>query len=236
MGFLVQTSFAPFDHLTNMRKSRKIIPTSRYQETKGATMTTQPRAEATHSRLLEVAAGGFAEQGYDGTSVAEICRRADVSKGAFYHHFATKQDLFLELLDRWLTELDKELGAAHTERTPVPQALLDMTETLRRVFHVAEDQLPIFVEFWAQAAHDPAVWEATITPYRRYRAFFAQMVESGITEDTLRPIDPDTAARVIVSLAVGLVLQGLLDAEGADWGRVAREGMQMLLEGIEKKE
>jgi len=62
------------------------------------------------------------------------------------------------------------------------------------------------------------------------------MIESGIARGSLRPVDPDTTARVIVSLAVGLVLQGLLDTEGADWGQVAKEGMRMLLEGIEKKE
>jgi AcrR family transcriptional regulator len=100
---------------------------------------------------------------------------------------------------------------------------------------VTEDQLPIFLEFWAQATHDPAVWEATMTPYRRYRAFFAQMVTSGVNQGTLRPVDPDTTARVIVSLAVGLVLQGLLDTEGADWGHVAKQGMRMLLQGIEKE-
>jgi AcrR family transcriptional regulator len=199
-------------------------------------MTTQRRGEVTHTRILEAAVAGFADQGYDGTSVAEICRRADVSKGAFYHHFASKQDLFLELLHRWLAELDTELKEFHAGHKPVPEELLDMTEMIRQVFHVAGDQLPIFLDFWAQAAHDPAMWEETITPYRNYRAFFAQMVESGITESTLRPVDPDTAARVIVSLAIGLVLQGLLDAEGADWGRVAKEGMRMLLEGIEKKE
>ena len=198
-------------------------------------MVTQRRGEATHSRILDAAAAGFAEQGYEGTSVAEICRRADVSKGAFYHHFASKQNLFLELLERWLTELDRGLAALRAEQAPVPDLLLDMTEMIRQVFHVADDQLPIFLEFWVQAAHEPAMWEATVTPYRRYRAFFAQMIESGIDEGTLRPVDPDTAARVIVSLAVGIVLQGLLDAEGADWGRVAKQGMQMLLEGIEKE-
>jgi len=198
-------------------------------------MATQRRSEATHSRILEAAAAGFAEQGYDGTSVADICRRADVSKGAFYYHFPSKQDLFLELLERWLTELDRELAALRTERTSVPDTLIDMTEMIRQVFRVADDQLPIFLEFWVQAAHDPAMWEATMTPYRRYRRFFTQMIESGVNEGTLRPVDPDTAARVIVSLAVGLVLQGLLDTEGADWGHVARQGMRMLLEGIEEE-
>jgi hypothetical protein len=61
------------------------------------------------------------------------------------------------------------------------------------------------------------------------------MIEAGVAEGSLRPVDPATTARVIVSLALGLVLQGLLEAEGADWGQVTKDGVRMLLEGIERK-
>lgn len=198
-------------------------------------MPRQQRGEVTRSNILAAAAAGFAEQGYDATGVAEICRRAGVSKGAFYYHFSSKQDLFLELLERWLTVLDAQLEEVRVERAIVPEQLLNMTTIIRQVFQVAEHQLPIFLEFWTKAAHDPTVWEATMAPYRRYRAFFAILIQSGVAEGSLRPVDADTAARVIVSLAVGLVLQGLLDTEGADWGHVAEASVRMLLKGIEKE-
>jgi AcrR family transcriptional regulator len=199
-------------------------------------MGRQQRGEETRANILAAAAAGFAEQGYDATAVAEVCRRAGVSKGAFYHHFSSKQELFLELLERWLRVLDEQLEEVRTGEAAVPEQLLDMTGMMRQVFQVAEEQLPIFLEFWTKAARDPAVWEATIAPYRRYRTFFANLIESGVTEGTLRSVDSDTAARVIVSLAVGLVVQGLLDTEGAEWGQVAEAGMRMLLRGIENKE
>jgi AcrR family transcriptional regulator len=199
-------------------------------------MSKQQRGEETRSSILAAATAGFAEQGYDATGVAEICRRANVSKGAFYYHFSSKQELFLELLQRWLAVLDEQLEEMRTTGASVPEELLDMAQIIQQVFEVAEAQLPMFLEFWNKAAHDPAVWKATIAPYRRYRAFFAAMIERGINEGTLRPVDPGTVARVIVSLAVGLVLQGLLDTEGADWGHVAEAGMQMLLQGMQKKE
>jgi AcrR family transcriptional regulator len=198
-------------------------------------MTTQQRGEETRTRILGAAADGFAEQGYDGTSVAEICDRAGVSKGAFYHHFSSKQALFLELLERWLDVVDGELEEMRGKEAAVPEQLVAMTEMIRQVFQAAEDQLPVFLEFWARATHDPTTWEATIAPYQRYRHTFAEMVETGVAEGALRPVDPDTAARVVVSLAIGVVVQGLLDTEGADWGEVAKRGMEMLLEGIGKE-
>ena len=197
-------------------------------------MARQQRSIETRSRILRSAARCCAEGGYEATSVSDICQRAGVSKGAFYHHFPTKQAVFLALLSSWLTQLEDDLSAEMARVGSVPEGLLAMAGTARRVFQEAEDQLPMFLEFWAQAARDPQVWEATIAPYRRFWAYFARMMESGIREGSLKEVDPEVAARVLVSLAVGVLLQALLDSDGADWGQVAQEGMRMLLQGLEK--
>ena len=197
-------------------------------------MNPQRRGEETRLRILEAAEECFARYGYDATGVAEICRRAGVTKGGFYHHFPSKQALFLELLDSWLADLDTGLAAARAGANTVPEGLVQMAGMVRPVFQVGSGRLPMFLEFWNKAAHDPAIWQATIAPYRRYRAFFSGLVEAGIAECTLRPVDPEVVAHVIVSLAVGLVLQGSLDPEGADWGQVAKDGIHMLLEGLQR--
>ena len=199
-------------------------------------MTVQQRGEETRERILQAAMASFADRGYDATPVKAICREAGVSKGAFYHHFSSKQDVFLKLLHGWLSGMDERLADLQADRLEIPEQLMAMTDMICDVFDAAGDQLPMFLEFWSQAAHDPEVWEATRAPYRRYRTFFAAMIEAGIAEGSIRPVDPDTTARVIVSLAVGLVLQGLLDTEGADWGRVTKGGVLMLLEGISTEE
>lgn len=202
----------------------------------GGNVNQRSRGEETRSRILEVAQESFAQQGYDATGVAEICRRAGVTKGAFYYHFPSKQALFLELLDRWLEGVDEELMKARIDATNVPEELSQMAGRIRHVFYAASGQLPIFLEFWTQAVHDPEVWQATVAPYRRYQKLFADMIADGIAEGSLRQIDPQIAAQVIVSLAVGLVLQGALDPEGSDWGEVTEEGVRMLLEGLERRD
>ncbi|MCB9763765.1 MAG: TetR/AcrR family transcriptional regulator [Alphaproteobacteria bacterium] len=49
--------------------------------------------EATRAHILEVALQCFSERGFNGTSIAEIARRAGVSKGLVHHHFPRKDDL-----------------------------------------------------------------------------------------------------------------------------------------------
>ncbi len=58
-------------------------------------MATQAeRREATRRRLHDVARQRFAADGYDQTSTEDIRRQAGVSRGAMYHHFASKREIF----------------------------------------------------------------------------------------------------------------------------------------------
>jgi AcrR family transcriptional regulator len=52
------------------------------------------QGEATRGALVGAALALFTDNGFAGTSTAEIVRRADVTRGALYHHFADKEELF----------------------------------------------------------------------------------------------------------------------------------------------
>ncbi|MEA2661026.1 MAG: hypothetical protein QOH08_598 [Chloroflexota bacterium] len=56
--------------------------------------------ERTRERLIEAAEASFAELGYRTTTIQQMCRRAGVSVGSFYHHFEDKPDLTLQVLER----------------------------------------------------------------------------------------------------------------------------------------
>ena len=193
----------------------------------------QHRAEETRGRILDAAVRKFAIAGYDAASVEDICTEAGVSKGAFYHHFPTKQAIFLALMQAWLALIDTGLDAAREDT--VPKTLLHMTDLLPGVFAAAEDRLPMFLEFWLQASRDETVWKAIIAPYRHYQESFSKLIADGVAEGSLKPVDSQVAAQAIVSLAVGLVLQGVLDPHGADWEKIARESMRILMNGLERQ-
>ncbi len=55
----------------------------------------------TKTRLLGAALNLVRRTGYDATSVDDLCRQANVTKGAFFHHFATKEQLAVEATQFW---------------------------------------------------------------------------------------------------------------------------------------
>ena len=192
----------------------------------------QQRSQETRQRLLEAATRLFSQQGYDATGVAEICANAGVSKGAFYHHFESKQAVFLALLEDWLARLDAAFTTVRQDSSDVPQAVVRMADMAGGVLASSGVQISIMLEFWMQAYRDPQVWEAAAAPYQRYQQYFAAMVEEGVRQGSLRPVDPQLAARILVSLAMGLLLQAVFDPKATDWASEAGGALQLLMDGL----
>ena len=197
--------------------------------------TQQKRSEETRNRLLNAAEKCFAQDGYDAAGVAKICQYAGVSKGAFYHHFSSKQMIFMALFKQWLEGVDLQLTHLRDNMEDIPEGLISMAAVVQDVTRTAENQLPIYLEFLNRAARDPNVLQAMIEPFHRYHAFFVEMIEAGISQGTLRQIDPAVAARVIISMAVGLLIQGLLDPAGSDWEWTTEESIKIILRGMVKR-
>ena len=194
----------------------------------------QQRSEETQARIVEAAITLFSNRGFSAASVDDICAEAGVSKGAFYHHFESKQALFLALLDGWLKTIDRAIEASR-DRT-APETFLAMTEAFPYLFETAGQGLPMFLEFWLQASRDEKIWQASIAPYRRYHKYFTSLIQKGQEEGSFVEVPSELAARMIVSMAMGLLLQSLLDPEGAKWEKTAREITTMMLDNLLRKQ
>ena len=77
----------------------------------------QPRGEATRAEILSVARQLFSEHGYHSTGIADIQEATGLTKGAFYHHFRTKEDLALAVLE--------EVSDDYAERLIEPAMKMD---------------------------------------------------------------------------------------------------------------
>src|ERR1700730_701651 len=86
----------------------------------------QARALATRSRIVGEAARHFALKGYHDTTLEEVFTGAQVTTGAFFHHFASKEDLgfavnnsHMEKRKRDLEQIEKRIQGSHIEADPL---------------------------------------------------------------------------------------------------------------------
>ncbi len=89
-----------------------------------AKTTKAEQGEATRATLMRAARELFTEHGYGGVGTEEIVRRAQVTRGALYHHFADKKDLFRAVHEQIEGEVIVAVGAQMTNPDADPYELL----------------------------------------------------------------------------------------------------------------
>ena len=80
----------------------------------------------TKRRLLDVGLATLLERGYNATGIQDLLVATNVPKGSFYHHFGSKEDFALQVIDRYVAEvhvlLDQSLG--ELDRAPLDRVRL----------------------------------------------------------------------------------------------------------------
>lgn len=77
-------------------------------------------------RVIDVAVSEFAARGYSATNINDIAKKAGISIGAMYSYFASKEDLFLAVVNSAYTVLENVLSEARTKKTDIFELLEDL--------------------------------------------------------------------------------------------------------------
>jgi AcrR family transcriptional regulator len=153
-------------------------------------------------RIIAAAVTLFAERGFDGTAVQQIVDRAEVTKGALYHYFDSKDELLYEIYRSLIgvqnTDLDaivaRGLGAADTVRA----ILVDVVST-------TANRLPEAVVFFREAHKlDDKQMVAYRADRRRYHESFRKVIADGQAAGEFSTVVP---AETTVQIAMGVVNQ-----------------------------
>ncbi|MDN4587230.1 TetR family transcriptional regulator [Xenophilus aerolatus] len=89
-----------------------------------APRSNRERTEATRGALMDAARRLFVEKGYADTSTPEVVAAAGTTRGALYHHFVDKRDLFRAVLAREMAAVAEDIRAAAREGLPPLKALV----------------------------------------------------------------------------------------------------------------
>lgn len=177
----------------------------------------------TRETLLETAIDLVRQSNYDNVGVNEICSHAGVTKGAFYHHFESKADLYSAAAGHYWDGLKRELDAlCSPSSTPLEQLenLIDFmiarqhAENACRDDAEGEDRLEVSnCPFFACGVYvgvaETKVRQATVEMADKGIRYYEALVR-GLKADGLLDGDPDTAqiARLLFQYMQGLLIYG----------------------------
>ena len=193
-------------------------------------MTLSARGAKTREELIRTATLQFAAHGFHHTSMADLLEAASISKGAFYHHFKSKQSLAGAVLEQALLDYEFHIVAPLQIMAPRERLL----ELMRRTLEMDESRLWPATQLLARMAQDASA----ITPelaervghilqwlVELWRITLCDARQASVVRDDL---DCQATAEMIVAAWLGAAGCRELDERPLDLDRIAQQVLQLI--------
>jgi AcrR family transcriptional regulator len=189
-----------FDIVDTMYYVRSMKPIAAAQSKKEA------RARETQRRILVAATKLFARQGYHKTTISDICRLIDLTSGAVFHHFPSKEALLDAVIDRLARGI--YIYSHYLERIETGSS------------RVVEEMMAIMCDHYRRQPEATICLAALATEFagsthpieRRLKDIYNEFVQafSRVLRHHPRVDDPEAAAIAFLGAVQGIAIQGLL--------------------------
>jgi AcrR family transcriptional regulator len=176
--------------------------------------TRERRLERTRSLLLDAAEHVFAEKGFMSASLDDIAQTAGYTKGAIYKHFATKEELFLAVSDRyWRRYFDNFAEVMSTAGEIGAHELDEIAERWRKLSHDrGAAYAALGYEFTLYLLRNPEARERVAAKRAEVVAAFEKFIVEGMERlGAAMLITPATFAQVLIATTDSVVLGSELD-------------------------
>jgi AcrR family transcriptional regulator len=165
---------------------------------------------ARRQQILDAARTCFLRNGLHTTSMQDLIREADLSVGAVYRYFSSKNEIINAIAEEVAGGLAAAFGAIFDEEPALP-----LPEAMSRALAAMEGQIainfPLAVQVWGEATLDPAIGAIVAQRYLGLRETFARLARRARDRGELAAdADIDGVAAALLGMIPGYALQRLL--------------------------
>ena len=194
-------------------------------------MSPRPNADAERKpQILQAAAQVFLQKGFTAARMEDIAKQAGLSVGNLYRYFPGKLDITLALMELFLepslSNSNDLLSALGTCRERLESSFLRVLEKQDASL------LTLYGEMYHLARYEPRVRTVLQDYNQRYQKIVADLLQQGIQNGELRPVDTDAAAFAFQSVFDGFMQNMSLTSQPLDLSSVLRQAFDMLFDGL----
>ncbi len=180
-------------------------------------LTRAEKKAETRARLLESATAVFADKGMARGSIDDVAEHAGFTKGAFYANFASKEELFLALLDEHFADVLERVDLAISGDDDLLDQAREGAASFMRFIAADPDWERLFFDFSAHAMRNEGFRAELVDRRRALRAGIATLLQRRVDQLGIEPPVPvPDIAMMVFAMADGIALQRLLDPDALD--------------------
>ena len=155
-------------------------------------------------QIMEAAMKVFTKKGFASARVDDIVEESGLSKGAIYHHYNGKKDIFLALIAHWDTQTFPNFYSRNGKERSAADTLRDFAKEIIKVFKKRSYVFHAEVEFWSLSNQDDEVRKRSQDLYEKIINLFELVINKGIREKEFIQVDSRMIAIYILSVFQGI--------------------------------
>jgi AcrR family transcriptional regulator len=178
--------------------------------------------EQRRRQLLDAAWRCIAREGYRDLTVDDVCADAGLSKGAFYSHFVSKEELLLGLIADDAASIARVAEDPATLQLGPVQRIRKVTESM--LMQGAEPaRVQLRADVWGAMQTYPAIRAAVTAVVAERQRVLREWVDEAVTIGEMSiDFPPNALAALLLAISDGLVLHYALDPHAFRWGKISK--------------
>jgi len=192
--------------------------------------------EARRRQIVDTAIHTIATQGFSQASLAEIARKAGISKGVISYHFAGKEDLVEEILTSLLRQPAEFIKERVGHQATALDQLRAYIEANFEFMGTHRDNYVALVDLWGRRGNSDAENQFNADAYEPSRHYLAHILEAGRERGEFRHVPVRATASLIQAAIDGVMLQWVFDAASIDLDVSRAEVLEMITRHVSKGE
>ena len=157
----------------------------------------------TKIKILDAAFDVFVKNGYNDTTMSHIVSKSGLSKGAIYHYYSSKKELFLGLIDHWEIFSFPDFYSKNNKKESASNTLKRFADVVYEAFCKKPYIFLAEIEFWALANKDKEVNERSKLLYDKILKLFELVLNKGVRNGEFRNIDTHITSIELLSVFSG---------------------------------
>jgi AcrR family transcriptional regulator len=215
------------------RATKRPTPTEKRTTQAAKRPTRAEKQIQTRVQLIDAAAGVFARRGFQAATVEEIAEHAGYSHGAVYSNFSGKEELFLAVFERYMSQRIEEVARASEVEGTFPERARAAADQWMARFGEDHETFLLHLEFMIHAARNPELSRQLGERMAVLRLEVERRIAERAAETEIPlPLPPAELALVLRALGIGLAVEAL-NAPGEVNTRLYGDFVELLADVLE---
>lgn len=186
------------------------------------------------NQILDAALKVFVNKGYSQTRMDDIVEISGLSKGAIYHHYESKKDLFLSLIEHWENYFFPDIFNKNIKDKNPDDILREIVNDIVNTFNNRKYVFLAELEFWSLANHDEKVRDRTKALYVKLLQLFRSVINKGIKSGQYKKINLDVASLSVMTSLQGVIWFSIFEDSNLSAEDYLNDVIEFIIHGFKK--